>query len=196
LGGRWQWQRSEWSDWPQRFGCAWESSLHEGVMHTSSFSGRLAYRATVPPSFTSDGSDLENDDADGREVACGCASVRHGGKKLDVLTWQIRHDATLRHQICPPPCTCSALLSHIPFDASFTIDFVMHAMHSAAPPVYQAFHDTILNLFNTARSCLVACCLRIVAFIPIHFRKGMLLRAFSPVRFCSSGFVLDFVFLF
>jgi len=123
------------SDLPQRFGCAWESSLNEGVMHTSSFSGRLAYRATVPLSFTSHGSDLENDDADGREVACGRASVRHGGKKLDVLTWQIRHDATLRHQICLPPCTCSALFSQIPSDAPFSID-LMHAMHSAAPPVY------------------------------------------------------------
>jgi len=56
-------------------------------------------RATVRPSFTSDGSDLENDDADGGEVACGRASVRHGGKGLGVLTWQIRHDAILRHQI-------------------------------------------------------------------------------------------------
>ena len=119
-----------------RNACAWESSLHEGVMHTSSFSGHLAYRSTVPPSFASHGSDLENDDADGREVACGRASVRHGGKKLDVLTWQIRHDATLRHQICPPSCTCSALLSQIPSDAPFSID-VMLAMHSAAPPVYR-----------------------------------------------------------
>ena len=56
-------------------------------------------RATVPPSFTSDGSDLENDNTDGGEVTCGRASVRHGGKENDVLTWQIRHDVTLRHQI-------------------------------------------------------------------------------------------------
>ena len=56
-------------------------------------------RATVPPSFTSDGSEHENDDADGAEVACRRASMRHGGKELDVLTWQMRHDATLRHQI-------------------------------------------------------------------------------------------------
>jgi len=71
-----------------------------------------------------------------KKCACGRASVRHGVKALDVLTWQIRHDDTLRHQICSLPCTCSALLSHIPSDASFSIDALMHAMHSAAPPVY------------------------------------------------------------
>ena len=153
---------------------------------------------TVPASFASDGSDLENDNA-----SCTWACKRaHGGKKLDMLTWQVRHDAMLRHQICPP-CTFSALLSHIPSDASFSINALMHAMHSAAPPVYalgsasclsracKAFHVTILNLFNTTRSCLPCMLLANCCIHWMHFRKDMLLRASSPVFecFCSTGFV-------
>jgi len=49
-------------------------------------------------------SDLENDNADGWEVACGRASVRHSVKKLDDPPW--RHTTTpdlpsSLHMLCP-----------------------------------------------------------------------------------------------
>jgi len=43
-------------------------------------------RAMVPPSSTLNGLDLQNDNADGGQIKCGHAGVRHGGKELHVLT--------------------------------------------------------------------------------------------------------------
>jgi len=54
-----------------------------------------------------------------------------------------------------------------------------------------------LNLFNTARSCLPCMLLASCCIYRILFRKGMLLRASSPVFecFCSTSFV-PILFLF
>ena len=38
------------------------------------------------------------------------AGMRQNGKALDMLSWQIHHDTTRRHQICSYPYTCTVLL--------------------------------------------------------------------------------------
>jgi len=121
------------------------------------------------------------------------------GKMLNVLTWRIRHDATLRHQIRLLTCTSSALLSHIASDASLSNYVLMHAMHSAARPVYHVHVKLRMRphcICSTQPGVVcLACCLRIVPLV-LTILKGHALTL--PLRrlvqcFCSTGFVLNFV---
>ena len=87
FGGRWKWQQFEWLDWPPRVGCAWESSLHKGAIHTSPFSGRLTYCTPARSSLTEDGKERDCDDADGGGATCERATA-----------WQGAQQACLAHQ--------------------------------------------------------------------------------------------------
>jgi len=44
------------------------------------------------------------------EITTTQMGMRQYGKALDMFSWHLQHKTKRRHQICPPPHTCSALL--------------------------------------------------------------------------------------
>ena len=99
----------EMAEWPMsspRIGCAWDSNLHAGPMHSSPFSGRVAHCAPPLRLLTKDWKDLS---ATTRTSQALQAGVRRGGRALKKPTGPSNEDTPLRHQIGPrqpPPHPC------------------------------------------------------------------------------------------
>ena len=131
--------------------------------------------------------------------ACERETRWQEGRRADLADPPWRHAATpdlptSLHMLCPLVAhSLWCIIQHQCFDARRAPGSASCLLRAC-----EAFHDTILNLFNIARSCLPCMLLANWCIHSTHFRKGMLLNDSSAVLdfFCSSSFFLDFVFVF
>jgi len=131
-----------------------------------------------------------------RMQACERATRWQGARRADLADAPWRHAATpdlttSLHILCPLRLVAYCLwyiMQHRCFDARNALGSALHL-----PRAFKTLHDTMLHLFNTARSCLSCMTFANCCSGAHPFWKGMLLRASSPVRamllfqwFCSG----------
>ena len=107
----WKWQHFEWPKWPPRIGCAWDSNLHGGLMHSSPFSGGVAHCAPLLSSLTKNRKECDGDNADG-EAATGRRAAGWQCAKQAYMANQPRHTAATPDLLTtiptPPLPACSS----------------------------------------------------------------------------------------
>ena len=99
----------------------------------------------------------------------------------DKSTMTQRSDTRFAHIPTPALPFCS----HIVFGVRFSINVLMHAMHSAAPAVYHMHAQHCMTPYHThsTQPRVVLLCLLVASSLhSLHIWKGTLLHASSPIR--------------